>query len=38
METKAKKSNKLVYYIYKLQKPANIFENESFFTIIYKIV
>ena len=38
MEIKTKKSDKLVYYIYRLQKPANIFENKGFFIIIYKVV
>ena len=38
METKAGKSNKPVYYIYKLQKPANIFKSKGFFIIIYKMV
>ena len=31
METKAGKSDKPIYYIYRLQKPANILENKGFF-------
>ena len=38
IKTKARKNNKPVYYIYKLRKPGNVFENKGFFIIIYKII